>query len=144
MAEPGDRTYKRATWKHIGRWIMFVFLVGLNVAMPMSLFERLARHNAVQLGPELVQFLFLAACDMYFLPTAIFEVNYVTVRGEELIVANLLWKTKLQRKDIVSFVCPRWLTWGLLRTPRCFYLINRADIANFDELASLIEQKLLK
>jgi len=144
MTESGEITYKRRTRTHVFRWLMFIFVVGLNIAMTMSFLERSYKHMAMQVGPELVQFLFLLACDMYFLPTAIFEVNYITVRGEELILANLLWKTKLSRRDIVSFVAPRWLTWGLLRTPRCFYLINRADIPHFDELAALIEQKLLK
>jgi len=144
MTEPGEITYKRRTRTHVFRWLMFIFLAGLNIAMIMSFLERLYKHVPMQVGPELVQFLFLIACDMYFLPTAIFEVNYVTLCGEELTVATLLWKSKLARKDIVSFVAPRWLTWGLLRTPRCFYLINRADIPNFDELADNIEQKLLK
>ncbi|MBS1993602.1 MAG: hypothetical protein JSS83_23970 [Cyanobacteria bacterium SZAS LIN-3] len=143
MTEFGEKTFKRAVWKHCLRWLLFVFLVGLNIAMPGSLIERLIRHVPIQPGPEAVQFLFLLLCDLYMLPSAVFEVNSVTVRDGEVILGCLLWKSKLKKDQIVSFKIPKMLTWALLRTPRCFYLINRADFGNFEELATLIEQRVL-
>jgi hypothetical protein len=136
--------YKRATWKHAQRWVLFVFVVGLNIAMSMSLIDRIFSHKMV-IEPlhELLQFGFMLLVDIYFLPVCLFEVDSVTVRGEELLVANLLWEAKLTKKDIVSLQFPKLLASAILRTHRCFYLINRADIPNFDELVSLIAQKYL-
>jgi len=138
------RVFRRAGWKHFLRWVAFVFLVGLNIAMPMSLIERLLKHAMViQAGPEALQFVFLLFCDLYFLPGCFFEVNWLAIKDDELVLANLVWTVKLNRTDIVSVQMPTILIWLLLRTRRCFYLINKADMPNFDELASLIEQKYL-
>ncbi len=142
-ARPEPITFKRAGWKHFSRWFLFVFVVGLNVSMPMSLVERLLKHVTISPGPELVQFLFLLGCDLYFVPVCVFEVNSVKIAGDEMEVATLLWKAKLTKKDIVSLKTPNILTWALLRTRRLFYLINRVDIPNFDQLAALIGQRYL-
>jgi hypothetical protein len=141
--EVPDVTYQRAAWKHLYRWILFIFVAGLDIAMPMSLLERISHHMVIKPMPELAQFGFLFFVNCYFLPVCLFEVNYVIVRAEELVVANLLWAARLKKGQIVSLTTPRLLVGGLLRTARCFYLINRADIPNSDELLTVISERFL-
>ncbi|MBU6451452.1 MAG: hypothetical protein KGS72_06725 [Cyanobacteria bacterium REEB67] len=138
-----DRVFKRAIWIDIMRWLLMLCVVGLNIFLPISVLTRVLHHGTVNFGFEAVQGLFLLACDMYFLPVCLLEPKSITLQGDELVVNTLLWKARLCAADIVSFSVPRALTWGLLRTKRCFYLINRSDIKNFDELAVLIAQRLL-
>jgi hypothetical protein len=143
ILKASEVTYKRAFWKHVYRWILFIPLVGLNIAMPMSLIERISNFRVINPLFELAYFGVLFLFDLYFLPVCLFEVNSVTVRGEELIVANLLWKVKLTKKDIVGLQMPKMLASVILKTARGFYLINKADIPNVDELLTLIGQKYL-
>jgi hypothetical protein len=135
--------FKRAAWKHASRWFLFVCVLGLNIAMPMSFLDRILRHATISPGPELVQFLFLLGCDLYFIPVTVFEVHSITISGDAMQVATLLWKSKLTKNDVVSLQMPNILTWAILRTRRCFYLINRLDIPHFEQLATLISQRYL-
>ncbi len=137
------RVFKRAIWIDVMRWLLMLCVVGLNIFLPMSLLTRVFNHSAVNFGFEAVQALFLLACDIYFLPVCLLEPKSISLEGDKLVVNTLLWTARLGAADIVSFSVPRALTWGLLRTRRCFYLINRSDIKNFDELAVLIAQRLL-
>jgi hypothetical protein len=135
--------YTRAAWKHVYRWILFIFVLGLNIAMPMSLIERISRLMVIRPMSELMQFGFVFLVDLYFLPVCLFEVNSVIVKGEELIVSNLLWTAKLTKKNIVALQMPRMLASVVLKTTRCFYLINKSDIPNSDELVTIISQRFL-
>jgi hypothetical protein len=139
----GNIVCRRAAWIEPARWLVFLCIAGLNISLPMSLIERALYHAAVQWGPEFVQFLFLFFCDMYFLPSCLLEPRLIEIRGDKMEIATILWRSKLSiSQDVISLKAPRGLTWGILKTRRCFYLINRNDIKNFDHLASVLGQKL--
>ncbi len=139
-----ETTYQRAAWRHVYRWILFIFVAGMDISMPMSLIER-ASHHLMAIKPlfELGQFGFLFIVNCYFLPVCLLEVNYVVVRPEEILVANLLWEAKLTKGKIISLTTPRFLAAALLRTARWFYLINKSDIPNSEELIALIQDRFI-
>ena len=96
----------------------------------------------MDVSKELLFFVFVGIVNVLFAVPAIFEVNRARVTNETLQLNTLLWRSRLKWSDLVEFEQPRFLKFAILRTKRCFYLINRRDIIAFDSLARSITDKM--
>jgi len=138
-----ERTFKRARWKHVMRWSGVVVVGLLNLSLVASNI-RLATGGHMDLRQQLTSYLFLIFLDVVFLLPAIFEADSVIVTAEELIVSTLVWRARLKWGEILSCRKPAWLAYAVVKTGRCFYLINKRDIPEFPELLELIDSHLKK
>lgn len=134
--------FKRALRKHIACYAFFACVLLLNIATPMSFVNRYSHHMPMNMGVEVFQFLFVLFIDAYMLPSLLFEINSLAIGENGLEIGALLWRTRVPYEDVVSFKVPTMLTWAILRTKRCFYLINRRDIPKFQELMVLLGARL--
>lgn len=135
-------SFRRKARKSLVRYFYLLILLGLNISMPMSMIERAQHNMAVDYGAEVFLLVFIFGLDVVMLPSLLFEVNGVIVGKDSLIIETLFGRHTIADSDIVSLKLPTFLVWAVLRTKRGFYLINRRDIPNFDELASLMAPKL--
>lgn len=140
--EPGVETYKRPLWKHLLRYIIVFTIAVLNISIVMSFITRLDHGHSMDVFKELFSFVFVGIVNVLFAVPAIFEVNRARIDDETLQLNTLLWRTRLKWGDLLEFEQPRFLKFAILRTKRCFYLINRRDIIAFDSLAQSITDKM--
>lgn len=135
------RTYKRGIFGRAFRYSGVFILLTLNVAMTMSLITR-AQHGAL-LDPfrEGIFFVFLFIIDALLLLPLLFEANRVETTAEHIRLYTLFWRRTLNWDQVVSFEIPKYFKFSILKTGRCFYLINKYDLKPFDELASTIEYR---
>jgi hypothetical protein len=140
--EPGVETYKRALWKHLLRYVILSTIVLLNISTVMSFLTRLPDKQMMNPWQEIFFFLTVAIVNLLFAVPAIFEVNRARLAPEGLQLNTLLWRTRLKWSDLVEFEQPRFLKFAILRTKRCFYLINRRDIYSYESLARSIKDKM--
>lgn len=140
--EPGVETYKRPLWKHLLRYAVVSTILLLNVGMVGSLVERSGHGQSMDIFKELFFFAFAGIVNLLFGVPAVFEVNRARVDDESLELNTLLWRTRLKWGEVLEFEQPRFLKFAILRTRRCFYLINRRDIIAFDSLARSIMDKM--
>lgn len=138
-----QEVFKRARWKTVVRWFGLVMVVLLNLSL---IAENVHLHslNRIDLPHELLSYALLVFLDSFFLVPIIFEVDTATVTADKLILQTLLWKARVGWSEIVGLRVPLWLTFAILRTRRAFYLINRRDIANYEELVEIIEHQIGK
>ncbi|CAN5177470.1 hypothetical protein BH11CYA1_BH11CYA1_15690 [soil metagenome] len=137
-----EHIFRRRLFKHLLRYFYLLMLFGLTVSMPMSFVERLQLHQHIDLGSELFLLVFIVGINALILPSAFFEVNGIVFSDEGLKIETMLLPVKVRFDEIVSLAVPTYLVWAVLRTKRGFYLINRRDIANFNELYGLLAPKL--
>ena len=137
-----ERVFRRRIFKHLLRYFYLFMLIGLSVSMPMSMIERAQLHHQIDLGSELFMLLFIVGINVLILPSAFFEVNGIIFKDDCLKIETMLLPVTVPFDHIVSLTVPNYLVWAVLRTKRGFYLINRRDIANLDELFSLLAPKL--
>lgn len=135
-------SFRRKARKSLVRYFYLLILLGLNISMPMSMIERAQHKLAVDFGAEVFLLVFIFGLDLVMLPSLLFEVNGVIVAKGSLIIETLFGRHTIADEDIVSLKLPKFLVWAVLRTKRGFYLINRRDIPNFEELLSLVAPKL--
>ena len=117
-----------------------VLLVVLNVALIMSDVERFNKHLKFSFAHEFISYIALLLLDVTILLPILFEVDQAEATREHLILKTIFWKAKLTWDQIVSFKTPPMLKFSVLKTARCFYLINKRDIKRFDELAEIINK----
>ena len=137
-----EHVFRRRLFKHLLRYFYLLMLLGLTVSMPMSLIERVQLHHHIDLGSELFLLLFILGINLLILPSAFFEVNGIILNDDGLKIETMLLPVKVSFDQIVSLTVPNYLNWAILRTKRGFYLINRRDISNFNELYGLLAPKL--
>jgi hypothetical protein len=137
-----EHVFRRGIFKHLLRYFYLLMLVGMSVSMPMSMIERAQLHQHIDLGSELFLLLFIVGINILILPSAFFEVNGIIVKADGLKIETMLLPVTVPFDQIISLTVPNYLVWALLRTKRGFYLINRRDIANLDQLYSLLAPKL--
>ncbi len=135
-------SYQRSAWKHFIRYPAVLMLLTLNVALVMSFLERLPKHQTMDPFKEAFFFLFVLFIDLFWLVPMIFEVNKVETDSEGIRFSTLFWKARFSWEEILRFEQPRFLKFAMLRTARCFYLINKYDLKPFYELAAIIEAKM--
>jgi hypothetical protein len=130
--------FQRARWKHGMRIFGVVLMCVLNVALVMSDIERMGKHLQFSISHEVISYVALLILDVTILLPLLFEVDSLEVLQDKLILKTIFWKAKLDWNQIISFKTPPMLKFAILKTARCFYLINRRDIKRFAELAELI------
>ncbi|MBK7746789.1 MAG: hypothetical protein IPP57_10700 [Candidatus Obscuribacter sp.] len=133
---------QRKRRKHYVRFFFLFFVVMLNVSTIGSLVGRLLHHGQVSLTAELFQFVFNLALDLYILPSLLLEADSVEVDDQGINIKVLLWQSQLKFADVQSFQVIKYFTWAILKTRRCFYLINRRDLPNFDELLVILSSRV--
>ncbi|CAN5607292.1 hypothetical protein BH10CYA1_BH10CYA1_12090 [soil metagenome] len=126
--------YQRARWKHGMRIFGIVLMVVLNVSLVMSDVERANNASHFSLPHELVTYLALILLDTTVLMPLLFEVDKIEVFNESIVLNAIFWKAKLKWEDIQYFKLPPMLKFAVLKSQRCYYLINKRDIKQFAEL----------
>lgn len=124
------------------RLFFFVCLIMLNFSGPLSLISRLLRHGEPNWGAEIFHLICVVVIDLYMVPSVIFEVDSIEVNETGLVIKNLLWKSTPTFAEVKSFEVRQFFVWAILKTARCFYLINRRDIPNAEELIVLLDSRL--
>ena len=139
----GERTltFQRARWKHWVRYFGVFVMFFLNISLVLATIEIHTRPTSIDIWRELLSYVIVAFFDLtVFLPT-FFEVDKLEATQDKLIVSTLFWKSKIPWKEIRAFHNWVWFTFAVLKTPRCFYLINKRDVKPIDELLETIAHK---
>lgn len=134
--------FRRKARKHYVRYFYLLVLLFLNISFLMSMIERAQHRLYVDFGSEAFLLVFILGLDCVMLPSLLFEVNAVLVREDALIIETMFGSRTVFYGDIVSMTMPKYLVWAVLRTKRGFYLINRREIPDFDQLLALLAPKL--
>ncbi|MGH9548720.1 MAG: hypothetical protein ACRD3W_05060 [Terriglobales bacterium] len=123
---------------------MFIMLtiITLHIAMIGSLVDRSLHHRHLVLAKEAVQFVFLFFIDITLLMPVVFEVDKLRIDEDKLVLKTLVFTHTIAISDILEFKSPPFLRVGLLRTRRCFYLINKRQFDQYDDLARAITSRL--
>jgi hypothetical protein len=137
------REYRRARWKHFVRYFGLFTVLLLNISLIGSNIHLAANHR-MDLKHLLLSYVLLVTLDVIFLLPTIFEVDKVVVTDELLIMSTLLWRAKLPWATVKSCVKPAWLAYAIVKTQRCFYLINKRDMKEFADLLDSIQFQLDK
>jgi len=72
---------------------------------------------------------------------ALFEVRRAKIQASGLTLWTLWWKAKLDWQEITEFRHPAYLKFALIRTGRMFFLVNKSDLSNYDQLESWLIEK---
>lgn len=134
-------TFKRARWKHWVRSFGVCVIVILNISLVLSTIDIHRMHAIPDIRREILSFLVVIFFDLLVLIPTILEVDQVMATPEKVVLKTLLWTSRVPWKEISGFFNPIYLTCMILRTPRCFYLINKRDIQPLEELIQTIEFK---
>ncbi len=130
--------YQRARWKHGMRIFGIVLMVVLNISLVMSDIERAGKAAHFSLIHELITYVALFLLNTTVLMPLLFEVDKIEVLNDMLILKAIFWTAKLKWEDIQYFKTPPMLKFAILKSQRCFYLINKRDIKKFADLADSI------
>ncbi len=130
--------YQRARWKHGMRIFGIVLMAVLNVSLVMSDIERANNASHFSLMHEAITYLALFLLDTTVLMPLLFEVDKIEVFNESIALKAIFWTAKLKWEEIQYFKTPPMLKFAVLKSQRCFYLINKRDIKQFPELAESI------
>ena len=142
-ASSGEKvvTFQRARWKHFIRYFGAFVIFWLNVSLVLATIEIHTTHESPDIWRELLSYVIVLFFNVTVLVPTLLEVDTAWASPDKLTVGTLLWKSKIPWKDIVALYNPVWLTFAVLRTRRCFYLINKRDIQPLDELLETIAFK---
>jgi hypothetical protein len=146
LSASGERslTFSRARWKHWSRYFGAFVIAMLNVSLVMSTIQIHTSQPLPDIDRELLSFAFVLFFDVTVLLPIILEVDRVVVTPDKVVFKTLFWTSKVPWSEIISFKNPLVLTFAIVRTPRCFYLINKKDIRPLDELLETIQFKLAR
>lgn len=136
--------FRRHPLKHFPRYFFLIIVIGMNISMWMSVLSRMHTGFVFDLGQEAIQFAFLAMVDLYLLPTLILEVNSLGFGDCTLSIGALLWRSSIPYESLRGFWMPKYFALAILRTPRCFYLIRRKDLGDFDRIMDLLVEKIVE
>lgn len=130
--------YQRARWKHGMRIFGIVLMAVLNVSLVMSDIERANNASHFSIPHELITYLALFLLDTTVLMPLLFEVDKIEVFNESIVLKAIFWTAKLKWEDIQYLKTPPMLKFAVLKSQRCFYLINKRDIKGFPELLASV------
>ncbi|PWT95059.1 MAG: hypothetical protein C5B53_11975 [Candidatus Melainabacteria bacterium] len=130
-------------WKIALRLGGFILVVVLNIALIMS--DVSHHHGARPYSRHANEFLLYAVLlcfNLMILIPALFEVRWFKSGPEGVQLATLWWKAKLTWGELIKFRHPRYLKMAMLRTKRCFYILNRRDLTNYDLIEAVLAEKV--
>jgi len=130
--------YQRARWKHGMRIFGIVLMLVLNVSLVMSDYERASKSLHFSLPHELITYLALLLLDTTVLMPLLFEVDKIEVFNDSIVLNAIFWTAKLKWDDIQYFKTPPMLKFAVLKSQRCYYLINKRDLKQFSVLAESV------
>ena len=132
------QVYQRARWKHVARWLAFLFILMLDLSVVGSTIQaQLTHHTAtnLQLMAKMgILYFMILFCNLMVVPSIAMEAYKVEVSDKGLVCYNLLLKCTIAWEEIVSISAPIYLKFAIIRTKRFFQLINKRDIPDFNEL----------
>jgi hypothetical protein len=138
-------TYKRKRYQHWFRMISFLILIFLDVSIVgTAIRSHLWNHveiTNVKLLREFFLYVILACLNCIILPSVVMEANEVEVTTEHITFRNLLFAQTVSWSDINGIFAPIYLKFAVIKLPGSFQLINRRDIANFEQLFQTIKTK---
>lgn len=134
-------SFSRARWKHWLRYFGVTVIVLLNISLVMSTIQLHGARTAPDIGSEIFSFALVIFFDITVLLPTILEVDQVQATPNWLIFKTLFWTSRIPWGEILALHNPLYLTFVIVRTPRCFYLLNRRDLQPFDQLLETIEFK---
>lgn len=136
--------FRRPTFRHVMAIFGALVLLLLNFSFVMTIVERSARHGYFDWRQEALMFLVILLMDILILVPVLFEVNWLKVSGDKIVLRTIFWRATVNWADIVEFKQPNYTSHVLLRTKRCFYLINKRDFKRYEELAKIISSRVSK
>jgi hypothetical protein len=140
-----SQVFKRARWKHFVRWGAFLVLIFIDLVLVYSGVKHhlltVRELSASALLKEGLAYIMMFFCNLMVLPTMVFEVDSVEVTTEGLRFRNLLFAWRERWEDISSLIAPVYLRFAILKGRALYYLINKRDILDYDELVEIIRHK---
>jgi hypothetical protein len=151
MPEP-DRSYLQSTvdpnffarprWRHATRVFGALVVLMFNVTMIGANIDYFTKHGKTHgLKQEIGGYSLLLICDLLILLPIILEVDSARITDDKLILKTTFFKREIPWTTFTEFKRPPMLVYGILRTPRCFYLINRREMDRYDDLAQNIKAR---
>lgn len=139
---PAEAVFKRPLWVHLIRYFGLLVIIVLNVSMVMANIEHHMKNEVIDISKEIICYLFLLLIDATMLFPIVFEINSAKVSLESITIGTTLWRVTLKWQDVIKFNRgPDYLKLALIKTRKCFYLINKKDMKEFDMLAAVIEAR---
>lgn len=139
---PAEAIFKRPLWVHFVRYFGLIVIIVLNVSMVMANLEHHQKGEVIDITKEIVCYVFLVLIDATMLFPIIFEINSAKVSLEGIVIGTTLWRKRYKWTEIIKFNRgPSYLKLALIKTQRCFYLINKKDVRDFDMLAAIVESR---
>ena len=130
--------FSRPRWRQVVSLFGLVILIGLNISMVMSDLQ-LSRLGHLPWQRQLVSYGVLFLLDLTCLIPLLFEVDKVDLGEDELTLKMIVWRRRLKWQAIRSVRKVGHMV--ILRTARCFYLINKRPVRRADELAEIIARR---
>jgi hypothetical protein len=131
--------YSRARWRHGIRVFGVGILLLLNVSMVGSLSTRRTNGHPIPWSSDLQLIGLVLFCDISVLLPMLVEVDKAQALEDKLVLNTMFWKAKIPYEAIVSFKSPVYLKFSIVRTRRCFYLLNKRQLEKYDQLAKVID-----
>lgn len=139
---PAEAIYKRPLWVHFVRYFGLIVIIVLNVSMVMANIEHHQKGEVIDISKEIICYLFLLLIDATMLFPILFEINSAKVSLQGITIGTTLWRRTYKWQDIFKFNRgPSYLKLAIIKTQRCFYLINKKDVKEFEMLAKIIEAR---
>ncbi len=134
--------YDRSLARDVYQWFGFIVLALLNIALVGSDIVRLQSNSSFSWQHELVTYAFLLFMDLTVFIPGLFQVRCIRVWEDRLAVQTMFWTSQLAWQDIISLTLPAYMRVGIMKTKRCYYLIDRRAIRGFDEFLTKLKEKL--
>jgi hypothetical protein len=142
----GERSvqYRRAKWKHFMRYFGVTMIVLLNISLVASNVQMRLEHHGMDPLREALGYVVVLFFDLTILLPVLLEVNMVEVKPDSITLHGLFTKKKINWKDITYFKTANYLTYGVLKSGKSFYLLNKKDLKPHEELFEIIQFKWAK
>lgn len=146
LSASGERSvyYTRARWKHWIRYFAVFIIALLTLGLLLSNISMLQEGRPLELRQAILSLVLVIFFDLTVLLPTILEVDRVWATPDKIILKTLFWTAKIPWSHVRQFHNPIYLTFAILRTPRCCYLLNKRDLQPADELVETIKFKLAK
>lgn len=133
--------FKRPRWKHFLRLLTFTGIILLYIMFGFTSYNsHIVLHHGFSIKEGIAYILALAIA-VPIIPSVLMEADYVKIEPDGLLIKNLIYRTKVAWEDITKFSDPLYLKFGILRTKKAFFLLNRRDLPNYNQLVETIREK---
>lgn len=137
-----NNVFARTRVQNAFRVFGMLVVICLNITSIGSFCDRLTHHLPINPIFELVSLIVVLFFDVTILLPIVFEVDSATAEPDRLILKTTLFKKSIPWSNIVELRSPVYMRIAILRTKRCFYLINKRQISRYDELSAIVTDKL--